>query len=140
MLDVTTYLPKLKEFEGVYSHMYLDTTDNVTVGAGQMLANVAAAQKLAFEVRPDPAPNLPVSARPATPDEIQADFDSVTRQPGGRTAGVRIQGWRPRRPDRRCADRAGAGTRHGGDAIYHQIWCAANLRRPNLRRPHLRWA
>ena len=87
MLDVTTYLPKLKEFEGVYSHMYLDTTDNVTVGAGQMLANVAAAQKLAFVVRPDPAANPPVSARPATPDEIQADFDSVTRQPGGRTAG-----------------------------------------------------
>jgi GH24 family phage-related lysozyme (muramidase) len=80
MLDVTTYLPKLKEFEGVYSHMYLDTTDNVTVGVGQMLANVAAAQELAFVPRADPA-------RPATPDEIQADFDSVTRQPGGRTAG-----------------------------------------------------
>jgi GH24 family phage-related lysozyme (muramidase) len=87
MLDIATYLPKLKEFEGVYSHMYLDTAEHVTVGAGQMLANVAAAQKLAFVVRPDPAANPPVTARPATTDEIQADFNSVNQQPGGRVAG-----------------------------------------------------
>ena len=87
MLDVATYLPKLKEFEGVYPHMYLDTADNVTVGAGQMLANVAAAQKLPFVVRPDPAATPPVSTRPATPGEIQADFNSVNQQPGGRAAG-----------------------------------------------------
>ena len=87
MLDLATYLPKLKEFEGVFSHMYVDTTDNVTVGAGQLLADVAAAQKLAFVLRPDPSANPPVSARPATPDEIRVDFENVSQQPAGRLAG-----------------------------------------------------
>jgi GH24 family phage-related lysozyme (muramidase) len=86
MLDLATYLPKLKEFEGVFSHMYLDTTDNVTVGAGQLLANVAAAQTLAFVLRPDPSANPPVSARPATPDEIRVDFEKVSQQAAGRLA------------------------------------------------------
>lgn len=84
MLDLTTYLPKLKEFEGVYSYMYLDTAEKVTVGVGQLLPNAEAAQKLAFVLRA--SANPPVLARPATPDEIRADFDNVSQQPGGRTA------------------------------------------------------
>jgi GH24 family phage-related lysozyme (muramidase) len=84
MLDFATYLPKLKEFEGVYSYMYLDTADNVTVGVGQLLPDAEAAQKLAFVLRASTNPlALP---RPATPDEIRADFENVSRQTGGRTA------------------------------------------------------
>jgi GH24 family phage-related lysozyme (muramidase) len=86
MLDLATYLPRLKEFEGVFSYMYVDTTGNVTVGVGQMLPTVAAAQDLAFVLRANPVANPPESARPATPDEIRADFVNVSQQPGGRTA------------------------------------------------------
>lgn len=84
MLNLTTYLPKLKEFEGVYSYMYLDTADNVTVGVGHLLPNGEAAQKLAFVLRANANP--PVVVRPATPDEVRADFDQVSQQPGGRAA------------------------------------------------------
>ena len=64
--------------------MYLDTADNVTVGVGQLLPNVEAAQKLAFVLRA--SANPPVVARPATGDEIRADFENVSQQPGGRAA------------------------------------------------------
>jgi GH24 family phage-related lysozyme (muramidase) len=86
MLDTVTYLPKLKEFEGVCSHMYLDATGNITVGVGNLLANVAAAQKLAFVLRANPLAKPPVLARPATADEIRADFERVDNQPAGRLA------------------------------------------------------
>lgn len=87
MLDTITYLPQLKEFEGVYPYMYLDTTGNVTVGIGNLLASAAAAQKLAFVVRPDPHASPPIFTRPATVDEITADFDNVDSQIPGRIAG-----------------------------------------------------
>ena len=86
MLNTTTYLPKLKEFEGVFSYMYEDTTGNVTVGVGNMLPNAAAAQKIAFVKRPDPAAKPPVLAGPATADDIKADFDNVNKQPSGKLA------------------------------------------------------
>jgi GH24 family phage-related lysozyme (muramidase) len=86
MLNTATYLPKLKEFEGVFSYMYEDTTGNVTVGVGNMLPNAAAAQKLAFVRRPDPTAKPPVLAGPATADEIKADFDNVNKQPAGKLA------------------------------------------------------
>jgi len=86
MLDTSTYLPKLKEFEGVFSYMYLDTTGNVTVGVGNLLANAAAAQKLAFVRRADPSAKPPVLAGPAMADEIKADFDNVNKQPAGKLA------------------------------------------------------
>lgn len=79
MLDKTSYLPKLKEFEGVFSYMYVDTTGNVTVGVGNLLANAAAAQALAFIRRATPA----VAASAA---EIQAEFDQVSQQTPGRMA------------------------------------------------------
>ena len=84
MLDTTTYLPKLKQFEGVASYMYDDTAGNVTVGVGNMLPSVAAAQKLAFVRRPDIAAKPPVLAGPASPDEIKTDFDNVNKQPAGK--------------------------------------------------------
>ncbi|HEX4322142.1 MAG TPA: hypothetical protein VHZ52_14615 [Acidobacteriaceae bacterium] len=81
MLDTTTYLPLLAGFEGSIPFMYLDTAGNVTVGVGNLLADAAAAQALAFVVRPDLAadPSLPPAA--ATPDDIATDFASVTAQP-----------------------------------------------------------
>ena len=73
MLDTTTYLPKLKEFEGVIQFMYLDNAlppgPFVTVGVGFLLSNAAAAQKLAFVPRANPAVK-------ATADEIKADFET----------------------------------------------------------------
>lgn len=81
MLDTATYLPRLAGFEGSIPFMYLDTAGNVTVGVGNLLADAAAAQALAFVVRPDPSadPSIPPTA--ATPDDIAADFASVTAQP-----------------------------------------------------------
>ena len=87
MLNTTTYLPKLKEFEGSIPYMYLDTTNNVTVGVGDMLPNAAAAQKLAFEMRADAKAKPPITvARAATADEIKADFDNVSKQAAGKVA------------------------------------------------------
>jgi GH24 family phage-related lysozyme (muramidase) len=87
MLNTTTYLPKLKEFEGSIPYMYLDTTSNVTVGVGNMLPSAAEAQKLAFQMRADTTAKPPImAARAATADEIKADFDNVTKQTAGKVA------------------------------------------------------
>lgn len=86
MLDTSTYLPKLKEFEGSYSYMYADTAGKITVGVGKMLPDAAAAQKLGFVRRPNPAANPSVLGGPAAPEDIQADFDSVNSQPAGKLA------------------------------------------------------
>src|ERR1700739_1906291 len=86
MLDATTYLLQLKEFEGVSSYMYLDTAGNVTVGVGKMLPDATAAQKLAFVRRMDPSTQPPPLAGPATADEIKADFDNVKKQIAGKIA------------------------------------------------------
>jgi len=88
MLNTATYLPQLKIFEGSIPFMYVDTTGNVTVGVGNLLANAAAAQNLTFQRRPDPAAAPPVAvARPATAAEILADFNNVARQMPGQAAG-----------------------------------------------------
>lgn len=82
-----TYLPKLKkDFEGNIPHMYLDTGGKVTVGVGEMLPNVAAAQKLAFVRRPDPTATPAVVAGAATADEIKTDFENVDQQAAGKAA------------------------------------------------------
>lgn len=88
MLDLTTYLPKLKIFEGNVGFMYLDTATppRVTVGVGEMLPDAAAAQKLAFVRRPNPTAKPPVLPGPATADEIKADFDNVKKQDGGKVS------------------------------------------------------
>jgi hypothetical protein len=61
-------------WEGKVPWMYLDTKSLVTVGIGRMLPNVAAAQKLPFVHRSD--------GQPASADEIKADFEAVSKQPG----------------------------------------------------------
>jgi len=62
--------------------MYLDTAANVTVGVGNLLANVAAAQALAFVVRP--TGSSPGEATPATASQIAIDFNTVAAQPKGK--------------------------------------------------------
>ncbi len=67
-------------WEGVVRHMYLDTHDPplVTVGAGNMLQDVKAAQALPF-----------INAKtkhPATKEEIAQAFRAVAAKPGGHPA------------------------------------------------------
>jgi len=62
--------------------MYLDTAANVTVGVGNLLANIGAAQALAFVVRPTDGSD-PEQAPAATPDQIATDFSNVSAQPKG---------------------------------------------------------
>jgi GH24 family phage-related lysozyme (muramidase) len=64
--------------------MYLDTGGNVTVGVGNLLASANDAKLLGFVRRADPAAKPPVTAGPATPTEIQTDFDNVNKQTAGK--------------------------------------------------------
>jgi len=81
MLDTSTYLPILSGFEGAIPYMYLDTSGKVTVGVGNLLADAAAAQALAFVVRPEPGADPSAVPLAATPDQIAADFAAVAQQP-----------------------------------------------------------
>lgn len=76
----TDFNREIKISEGVIPHLYLDTVGAVTVGVGNMLPNVAAAQQLRFVQRTTQAP--------ANADEIAADFDAVRQQPKGKVAGA----------------------------------------------------
>jgi GH24 family phage-related lysozyme (muramidase) len=69
---------EIKVSEGSIPHMYLDTVGKVTVGVGNMLPNVAAAQSLPFVVR--------ATLKRATKDEIKTDFDNVSKQMRGQIA------------------------------------------------------
>lgn len=70
---------ELKAEEGCIQHMYLDTRGYVTVGVGHLLDSAESAQKLAFVCRD--------TGSAATAEQIEADFDSVRRQPPARVAG-----------------------------------------------------
>lgn len=61
-------------FEGEVPHMYLDSVGLVTIGIGNMLPNIAAAEALPFVRRSD-------SGR-ASSAEIRADWEKVTAQSG----------------------------------------------------------
>lgn len=63
---------EIKISEGSISHMYLDTVGKVTVGVGNMLPNVAAAQSLPFVERG--------TVKKASKDQIKTDFDTVSKQ------------------------------------------------------------
>ncbi len=69
-------LAKLKEFEGCIPWMYRDTVGKVTVGVGLMLPDAKAAEALPFVV----------GTRPATPQEIAAEFSRVDTMPLGRAS------------------------------------------------------
>jgi GH24 family phage-related lysozyme (muramidase) len=77
---VATYLEqsltKLKEFEGCVPWMYRDTVGKVTVGVGLMLPDAKAAQALPFFF----------GSRPATPEEIAAEYARVDAMSMGRAS------------------------------------------------------
>jgi GH24 family phage-related lysozyme (muramidase) len=62
---------EIKISEGSISHMYLDTVGKVTVGVGNMLPDVASAQKLGFVDRK--------TLKAATKEEIKAEFEKVIK-------------------------------------------------------------
>lgn len=80
MLDTASYLPILAGFEGSIPWMYIDTTSNVTVGVGNLLADVAAAQALAFVLQSD-------LTTPATAEQIADDYNALSGKPKGLTPG-----------------------------------------------------
>lgn len=69
-------LEKLKEFEGCVPWMYRDTVGKVTVGVGLMLPDAQAAQALPFLL----------NNRPATPEEIAAEYARVDAMTLGKAA------------------------------------------------------
>ena len=69
-------LTKLKEFEGCIPWMYRDTVGKVTVGVGLMLPDAKAAESLPFLL----------DTRPATPQEIAAEYARVNSLPQGRAS------------------------------------------------------
>jgi GH24 family phage-related lysozyme (muramidase) len=77
---MATYLEQslamLEQFEGSIPWMYLDTAGKVTTGVGLMLPDVASAKRLHFTV----------GDRPATEEEIAAEFARVCAMPMGRPA------------------------------------------------------
>ena len=69
-------LEKLKEFEGCVPWMYRDTVGKVTVGVGLMLPDAQGAKALPFLL----------NNRPATPEEITAEYARVDAMALGRAA------------------------------------------------------
>jgi len=70
---------QLRIFEGVIPWMYLDTRGLVTVGVGQMLAAVSAAQALPF---------IDANGNPVASDVILAEYNRVAGLPMGQTPGT----------------------------------------------------
>ncbi len=77
-LDFNQVFAHIERWEGVVKWMYLDTHKPplVTVGAGHMLPNVAAAKALAFVNTS--------TKKPATEAEIETAFQAVAKMTGGR--------------------------------------------------------
>src|SRR5947208_1308468 len=71
------YIAKLKGFEGFTDFMYLDSTGNVTIGVGILLASAAAAKSagITFKNRK--------TKKTATAAEIETDYKSVKAAPKG---------------------------------------------------------
>lgn len=72
------FAKEVEKSEGRIPHMYLDTKGKVTVGIGNMIPHIAAAQKLPFVDRG--------TKKRATAAEIKADFETVRKQPKGKLA------------------------------------------------------
>jgi GH24 family phage-related lysozyme (muramidase) len=65
----------MQAHEALILHLYLDSVNKVTVGVGNMLPNLAAAQALAFVKRKPPG-------GAATADDIKADWNAVNEHAG----------------------------------------------------------
>jgi GH24 family phage-related lysozyme (muramidase) len=108
MLFTTSFKERLKLFEGLCYHLYLDTGGAMTVGHGHMMKHVGLAKTLPFHTAvarseagrsifsfmqmdsPDEpvSPFLKVKAKGASPIEIAQDWDEVAKQPFGMTYGA----------------------------------------------------
>lgn len=64
----------MKTHEALITHLYLDSVNKVTVGIGNMLPTLSAAQALGFVVRTDD--------KAATREQIKADWDAVNAEAG----------------------------------------------------------
>jgi len=58
--------------EGNINHLYLDSKNNVTIGVGHLIKNLAAAQKLLLYT---------LKGKKATPANIKLDFDTIKKHP-----------------------------------------------------------
>ncbi|MCB1738441.1 MAG: hypothetical protein KDI42_09970, partial [Gammaproteobacteria bacterium] len=79
MLFRTQVREMLKNGEGSIPWMYLDTVGKVTVGVGNMLPNVSAAQALAF---------VDANGAAASAVRVAGDFRAVSSLPAGKVARV----------------------------------------------------
>jgi GH24 family phage-related lysozyme (muramidase) len=77
-LNMEALYQDLLKQEDFIPFMYLDTKNRVTVGVGNMLPDVTAAQKLPFVDT--------TTGNPATPTEIERAYDGVSRLPFGLAA------------------------------------------------------
>lgn len=75
--EKTILRAKMEKYEGKFSYMYLDSKGFITVGVGHLLKDLASAQKLNFKKS---------NNRPASKDEIKADYAAVKQQPKNRLA------------------------------------------------------
>lgn len=74
-------LAAIERFEGRVNHLYLDSEGNVTVGVGQLVPSAGVALMMPFEIAAAEV------TRPATPEEITADFRRVQGSQPGFVAG-----------------------------------------------------
>jgi GH24 family phage-related lysozyme (muramidase) len=77
-MDWKQVIDDLSQWEGRFPYMYLDTVDRVTVGVGNMLDDVEAAQELPFEVR--------ATGKAANAVEKATDYNNVKKQNAGMLA------------------------------------------------------
>ena len=71
---VETFTSHIADWEGNVDHMYLDSSDNVTVGKGKLLSNADKAAALPFQHRD--------SGNPASADEIRDEFNTIDAMEG----------------------------------------------------------
>jgi GH24 family phage-related lysozyme (muramidase) len=84
MLDdvIARELARLKVFEGVIDHLYLDTRGHVTVGIGFMLPHVADALRLDFKLRTAAAQSPPT----ASASEVASGYATIAKMEPGHLA------------------------------------------------------
>lgn len=75
--EKATLRSKMEKYEGRIDYMYLDSKGLVTVGVGHLIKDIASAQKLNFKKSDN---------KPASKEEIKADYETVKKQPTNRLA------------------------------------------------------
>lgn len=75
--EKATLRSKMEKYEGRTNYMYLDSKGLVTVGVGHLIKDIASAQTMSFKKSDN---------KPASKDEIKADYEAVKKQPSNRLA------------------------------------------------------